>query len=238
MTNNKRNERIYALFHLGTIFLIPFVFIAVSYAGIVYQVLVSHEWISNSSCNSTPNFRDSSATADQQRGDQWSVTLKTPSSTSRGHQSFQNTYETQGSQSSTTPNGQVWLQRAKKNTMKTTLLILFAYLLFWLPYNALLVRRLVQSHQSHRNQETEEWSSSYWDLLYTLIILNSVVNPFLYGWHTAQLGKLFEKAGKKCCKSELGPFTVSRIKQRTHFAADRILVTRDNRRNAQRHLYA
>lgn len=245
------NQRIYALIHVATVFLVPFIIIATSYAGILHQVLThlgSQAWNAEATTATTTlsGERGASSTSSDHP-----ITPKTINTTiemtirrtgSGGHSrqkpTASNEVQSRRASLATTPAGQLRIQRAKTRTLRTTLFIVLAYLLCWLPYNVLLVRRIAQGLQDVDQDPKDD----YWNLLYMVIILNSVINPFLYGWYTAQLGKFFHQLyqpGKYCCGYRRSqPKTGGKSKRHAYFAGD-MLQRDDNgqRRYAHRQLY-
>lgn len=66
------------------------------------------------------------------------------------------------------------VRRTKLQTLKVTMVLMLVYILCWLPYNSLAVWSLIDrgSYVAHEN-------TLY--ILHGLVVLNSVINPFIYG---------------------------------------------------------
>uniref|UniRef100_A0A8R1IXA8 G_PROTEIN_RECEP_F1_2 domain-containing protein n=1 Tax=Caenorhabditis japonica TaxID=281687 RepID=A0A8R1IXA8_CAEJA len=73
-----------------------------------------------------------------------------------------------------TVRGQEKFRRAKVRSLRITLLLILTYAVTWLPYN-LLSWWMVLHFDSYR----ANLDSNY--ILNSLVVLNSVINPFIYG---------------------------------------------------------
>jgi hypothetical protein len=71
---------------------------------------------------------------------------------------------------------QVWKSQLRSKVFITSLVIVLAHFIFWLPYNLLNTVRFFDA-QLYDSIATDAWAV----LLEDLIILNSLVNPLLYG---------------------------------------------------------
>ena len=71
---------------------------------------------------------------------------------------------------------QVWKSQLRSKVFITSLVIVLAHFVFWLPYNLLNTVRFFDA-QLYDSIATDAWAV----LLEDLIILNSLVNPLLYG---------------------------------------------------------
>uniref|UniRef100_A0A1I7Z1I9 G_PROTEIN_RECEP_F1_2 domain-containing protein n=1 Tax=Steinernema glaseri TaxID=37863 RepID=A0A1I7Z1I9_9BILA len=92
--------------------------------------------------------------------------------------------------------GQDRLRRAKVKSLRITLLLIIAYVVTWLPYN-LLSWWMVVNVEGYRKIE---------DLLYCLnclVVLNSVINPFIYGRCRARVLRVGKKEART--KKRAGP---------------------------------
>ncbi|KAK6025984.1 hypothetical protein OSTOST_08098 [Ostertagia ostertagi] len=73
-----------------------------------------------------------------------------------------------------TVRGQDKLSRAKVRSLRITLLLILVYVITWLPNN-LLSWWMVISFDSYRDHQDTTFPLAF------LVVLNSVINPFIYG---------------------------------------------------------
>lgn len=66
------------------------------------------------------------------------------------------------------------IQLVRKKTFRTSMMLIFAYLLFWLPYNTMALWWFIDTDGYRQFGISLKF-------LNVLIVLNSVVNPFIYG---------------------------------------------------------
>ncbi|KAK0411030.1 hypothetical protein QR680_005441 [Steinernema hermaphroditum] len=101
--------------------------------------------------------------------------------------------------------GQDRLRRAKVKSLRITLFLILAYVVTWLPYN-LLSWWMVVNVEGYRKIE---------DLLYCLnclVVLNSVINPFIYGRcgvRAIRIRKNEERAKKRPASAGCCPFVAA-----------------------------
>ncbi|RCN43175.1 7 transmembrane receptor [Ancylostoma caninum] len=93
--------------------------------------------------------------------------------------------------------GQDKLRRAKVRSLRITLLLILVYVITWLPNN-LLSWWMVISFESYRDHQDTTFPLAF------LVVLNSVINPFIYG-RCQGLRLMFscnqmEKRPKKVCR--------------------------------------
>jgi len=172
--------KFYNAAHLVMVFYVPLIFVIVCYAQIlhdIYHTLNQREDISdgNGIHNEATMTRVTSLRQHHNRR---------PGS-GRRKQSFV-------SITMRPMRGQERLQKAKIRSLRITLLLIITYVLTWLPYNFLSWWSIL-SMDSYRNLE---------DVLYflnCLVVLNSVINPFIYGrwWTVVAFGKCSDEIEQK-----------------------------------------
>ncbi len=67
-----------------------------------------------------------------------------------------------------------WRRQLRSRMFRTTALVVLAHMTLWMPYNVIAVLRHVDEQLSERLNEQ-------FDYMRNLIVVNAVLNPFLYG---------------------------------------------------------
>ncbi|CBO22274.2 G-protein coupled receptors family 1 profile domain-containing protein [Caenorhabditis elegans] len=150
-----RNMKLYSIQNATIIFYIPLMILVACYVLIlkdIYKTLNTDTECSSAAYLSEMSSSKTGGKAALHKKDQESfVTLTTR--TVRGQEKF---------------------RRAKVRSLRITLLLILTYAVTWLPYN-LLSWWMVLHWDSYR----ENLDSNY--ILNSLVVLNSVINPFIYG---------------------------------------------------------
>ncbi|VDM37958.1 unnamed protein product [Toxocara canis] len=155
-SSDELTMKVYNAFHLLAIFYIPLVILVVCYVLILHDI---YETLNQ-------NVETSSVVY---------MAETTRLSSVRSYRN--NNKHSKGSLTSLktrTLRGQERLRRAKVKSLRITLLLILTYVITWLPYN-FLSWWLMISTESYRSLE---------DVIYflnCLVVLNSVINPFIYG---------------------------------------------------------
>ncbi|VDK51525.1 unnamed protein product [Anisakis simplex] len=164
--------KLYNAFHLLAIFYIPLVILIVCY------VLILHDIYETLNANvDTPSaiyLAEGSHLTSMKTGVKRSKRTKSSLGTVTRLDKLLSSVKTAPPVHVRALRGQERLRRAKVKSLRITLLLILTYVITWLPYN-FLSWWLMISTESYRSLE---------DVIYflnCLVVLNSVINPFIYG---------------------------------------------------------
>lgn len=156
--------------HVITVFWLPFLIIIISYSVIYFNVWKRHRKPPTSTGRSLFPFK--SQLEEPQSTRYLTVgtptTLRSVSTTPRRRSAV-----------IVTPTDCNESRTARKGTFKTAAMLVVAYVVCWTPYNIISILLMLAVEQ--RNQSLGASLALVYRFLESFIVVNSVVNPFLYG---------------------------------------------------------
>ena len=177
--------RVYEMYHLLAIFWLPLAILVVCYALIVKEVNGALGEERYQSTDGDAKFMSESRTGSvrsmgQRRGRRLTrmESCLTTGAAAGGGGSLKERQKPDNKESRVVlrrnPTSDRRVRRTKLQTLKVTMILMLVYILCWLPYNSLAVWALIDrgSYVTHEN-------TLY--VLHGLVVLNSVINPFIYG---------------------------------------------------------
>ena len=171
--------RLYEMYHLLAIFWLPLVILVVCYAVIireVYKALSDRRFTDEE--GDAKFLSDSRASSVRSKGGRRErqlnrmVSTVSASGTQRDGNNGSFKEPRVVLRRNSTSNRR--MRRTKLQTLKVTMVLMLVYILCWLPYNSLAVWALIDRGSYHAHENTLY-------LLHGLVVLNSVINPFIYG---------------------------------------------------------
>ncbi|CAD5234924.1 unnamed protein product [Bursaphelenchus xylophilus] len=160
-------ERLYTMFHLLTVFWFPFIILFVAYLYIVVYLFCYSLRPYSISTGPGTLFRMGSETDSNLNLNLWQNAGTPPNSCLNG--------STKTSLTTTPTQAPAWRTEMRSKMFRTTVYVIAAYLICWMPYNVLALATFFSG-------ELQILISMHLELIRVCVLLNTVLNPFIYGF--------------------------------------------------------